>query len=73
MHRDIKPANVFLCHDGEDVERAKVIDFGLAKMLARESGFTFTESILGSPNYMAPEQMEKFSPLPSFTSLPVVE
>jgi WD40 repeat protein len=52
LHRDLKPSNILLDAQGEPY----VADFGLAKMLARESGFTFTESILGSPNYMAPEQ-----------------
>ncbi|HWN97259.1 MAG TPA: serine/threonine-protein kinase [Methylomirabilota bacterium] len=52
LHRDLKPSNILLDAQGEP----HVADFGLAKMLARESGFTFTESILGSPNYMAPEQ-----------------
>jgi len=52
LHRDLKPSNILLDTQGEP----HVADFGLAKMLARESGFTFTESILGSPNYMAPEQ-----------------
>src|SRR5262245_44618287 len=52
LHRDLKPSNILLDAQGEP----HVADFGLAKMLANESGFTFTESILGSPNYMAPEQ-----------------
>lgn len=52
LHRDLKPSNILLDAQGEP----HVADFGLAKMLAGESGFTFTESILGSPNYMAPEQ-----------------
>ena len=40
--------------DGEP----KISDFGLAKSLDRDSGLTRTESILGSPNYMAPEQAD---------------
>jgi eukaryotic-like serine/threonine-protein kinase len=52
LHRDLKPSNILIDLEGEP----HVVDFGLAKTLARESGFTFHESILGSPNYMAPEQ-----------------
>ncbi len=56
IHRDIKPANILLDSEG----RPKVADFGLAKVLdtddAREP--TRTQTILGSPSYMAPEQAE---------------
>jgi WD40 repeat protein len=52
LHRDLKPSNILLDQQGEP----HVADFGLAKVLGRDSGLTFTESALGSPNYMAPEQ-----------------
>ena len=51
LHRDLKPSNILLDEQGEP----HVADFGLAKMLAQESAATLTDSILGSPNYIAPE------------------
>jgi eukaryotic-like serine/threonine-protein kinase len=52
VHRDLKPANVLL----DDHDQPKVTDFGLAKMLATDSGQTRTGAVLGTPSYMAPEQ-----------------
>ena len=51
IHRDIKPANVRVTGDG----RAKIMDFGVAHLAS--SSMTTTGSLLGTPSYMAPEQI----------------
>jgi serine/threonine-protein kinase len=55
IHRDLKPANVLLTFQGSGAQ-VKVIDFGVAK-LAHLEGMTATSLILGTPEYMAPEQI----------------
>jgi serine/threonine protein kinase/formylglycine-generating enzyme required for sulfatase activity/WD40 repeat protein len=52
VHRDLKPANILLDRDG----RPLVADFGLAKDVEQNSELTATGAILGTPNFMAPEQ-----------------
>ncbi|MCI0350468.1 MAG: serine/threonine-protein kinase, partial [Acidobacteriales bacterium] len=52
LHRDLKPSNILLDKAGEP----HVADFGLAKVLEADTGLTRSESVVGSPNYMAPEQ-----------------
>jgi len=52
VHRDLKPANVLVANAGP----VKIIDFGVAK-LAQLEGMTATNLILGTPEYMAPEQI----------------
>ncbi len=58
VHRDIKPENVLVDKQG----RVKIADFGIAKMLGNESGPTFYtkgQQVMGTPYYMAPEQLER--------------
>ena len=58
VHRDIKPENVLLNKAG----RVKIADFGIAKMVGGEAGqpaITRDEQVIGTPHYMAPEQVEK--------------
>jgi serine/threonine protein kinase len=56
VHRDVKPANVFLADDPAGF-RVKVLDFGLAKSMAHEKGLTRTGTVVGTPEYMSPEQV----------------
>src|SRR5260370_8169151 len=60
LHRDIKPSNILLRAD----DYAYVADFGIAKALDETSGLTLTGSIIGTPEYMAPELLEQ-PPSPS--------
>jgi serine/threonine protein kinase len=56
VHRDVKPANVII---GEGTEHdAYLTDFGLAKAMAATTGLTTTGQVIGTVDYMAPEQIE---------------
>lgn len=63
VHRDLKPGNIMLTRDALGEESARVLDFGVAKMLEtiddpnEHTPDTLTGVMLGTPNYMAPEQI----------------
>lgn len=60
LHRDLKPENIFLCKGGPPEKSVRVLDFGLAKLpelTTRSAGITNTGQLLGTPYYMAPEQV----------------
>ena len=58
IHRDLKPSNLFLTHNEDDSRTIKVVDFGISKSMGKDSGnITSTAAVLGSPAYMAPEQL----------------
>lgn len=53
VHRDLKPSNIMIDQDGN----ARIMDFGLARLL-NEEGITRRGTMIGTPHYMSPEQVE---------------
>ncbi len=53
IHRDVKPQNIVVAPDG----LVKVMDFGIARAVERKKGMTQTGLVVGTPEYMAPEQL----------------
>lgn len=54
LHRDLKPSNVLI----DQSDQPRVTDFGLAKQLTGDADLTVSGQVLGSPNFMAPEQAQ---------------
>ncbi len=59
IHRDLKPANIYLIEHGDEADFVKVLDFGLVKNIEEGKGEDLTQTglFMGSPKYMAPEQI----------------
>ena len=65
IHRDIKPDNIILLSHDEDNDHVKILDFGIAKLrdkaldtLSVENNLTNVGTVIGTPNYMSPEQCQ---------------
>lgn len=56
VHRDLKPSNLHLAEHGE-TRTLKVLDFGIAKLFTEKAEATSTSMVMGTPNYMSPEQL----------------
>lgn len=58
IHRDLKPANIIITRNSDGEETAKIVDFGIAKLVdeEKEANLTQTGEVFGTPNYMSPEQ-----------------
>jgi len=72
VHRDLKPANLFLTRRRNGAPLVKVLDFGISKVtnpLSSEASLTKTSDVVGSPYYMAPEQVRSARDVDSRTDI----
>lgn len=58
VHRDLKPDNIIVSRDDNGIDRCKIVDFGIAKAVGSgEKALTRTGFVIGTPEYMSPEQL----------------
>jgi len=69
VHRDLKPDNLYLCERDDGPPRIKLLDFGIAKIVAANSAATNATQAVGTPLYMAPEQFLADSMVSAATDL----
>ncbi|HEY0989382.1 MAG TPA: serine/threonine-protein kinase, partial [Kofleriaceae bacterium] len=58
VHRDIKPSNFFVTRRPDGSMLLKILDFGISKAPLANTELTATQTVIGTPSYMAPEQMK---------------
>jgi len=56
VHRDLKPENVYLCRRDDGSLLVKILDFGVSKVRDKATAITREVALLGTPDYMSPEQ-----------------
>jgi eukaryotic-like serine/threonine-protein kinase len=64
IHRDLKPANLFITRNEQGEVHVTVLDFGIAKIAGSGQNLTATGKVMGTPSYMAPEQIRGQEPDP---------
>lgn len=63
VHRDLKPSNLMLAYPDSPKERLMVLDFGIARRLGDDRGFSTTAGVVGSGRYIAPELSDEDRPI----------